>query len=117
MGNYSIDQRFWGRPEDITGPRPYYAAPVNVSGKNSSVDLGGSVAAALLAAYVANPTAPNAEAYLSTGENFAFKDPCSTRRSARHLKYQEKCWAFEVLSCAPTVWPIRSSCPCRLATV
>lgn len=67
MGNYTDDQQFWGRPEDITTNRPFYATSVNVAGSNSSVDLGGSVAAALLAAYVAVPSAPNAPLYLSKG--------------------------------------------------
>lgn len=68
MGNYSVDQNFWGRPEDITGDRPFYAVPLNVpTADSSAVDLGGAVAAALLAAYAAIPAAPNAALYLSQG--------------------------------------------------
>jgi len=68
MGNLTVDQLFWGRPEDITTPRPYYAVPLNRAAFTSSaVDLGGSIAAGLLAAYAAVPNAPNATLYLATG--------------------------------------------------
>ena len=68
VGNLTVDQQFWGRPEDISTPRPYYAVPLNRAAYNSSaVDLGGSVAAGLLAAYAAVRDAPNAALYLSTG--------------------------------------------------
>jgi len=68
VGNLTVDQNFWGRPEDITTPRPYYAVPLNRATFNSSaVDLGASIAAGLLAAYTAVPDAPNAALYLSTG--------------------------------------------------
>jgi endoglucanase len=45
MGNYTTDQLFWGRPEDITMKRPYYGVP---SGAGAS-DISGALAAALAA--------------------------------------------------------------------
>ena len=44
VGNYAVDHASWGRPEDLTGPRPYYS---NLAG---SSDLAGTVVAALAAA-------------------------------------------------------------------
>lgn len=68
VGNYTVDRDYWGRPEDITSDRPYYAVPFNRAAYNTSaVDLGSSIAAGLFAAYAAVPTAPNAASYLSTG--------------------------------------------------
>ena len=70
VGNYTEDQSYWGRPEDIDGSRPYYATPVNVAGSNSSaVDLAGVVSAALLAAHLALPEAPNNVQYRTLGHS------------------------------------------------
>lgn len=61
VGSYATDRASWGRPEDISAGRPYYA---NLAG---SSDLAGSVVAGLAAASCAlNKTdATAAAAYLA----------------------------------------------------
>lgn len=43
MGNQTLDTGYWGRPEDFTAGRPYYAD------SDTSADLAGAVAAGLAA--------------------------------------------------------------------
>lgn len=46
VGNATVDALFWGRPEDITGPRPAFAVSLSLG----AADLAGAAAAALAAA-------------------------------------------------------------------
>lgn len=72
VGNYTEDQAYWGRPEDISSSRPYYATPLNVDGASSSaVDLGGAISAALIAAHLALPNAPKTLQYQTYGDHVA----------------------------------------------
>ena len=48
VGNATVDALFWGRPEDITGPRPAFAVSLSLG----AADLAGATAAALAAASV-----------------------------------------------------------------
>ena len=89
-----MDQNYWGRPEDIASARPYYAVPFNVATYNTSaVDLGSSIAAALLAAYASVPTAPNAATYLSIGKFVSLPDKFEAFLIVTMTSYQgvDKC--------------------------
>lgn len=48
VGNATVDALFWGRPEDISGPRPAFAVALSLG----AADLAGAAAAALAAASV-----------------------------------------------------------------
>lgn len=48
VGNATVDGLFWGRPEDINGPRPAFAVSLSLGAS----DLAGATAAALAAASV-----------------------------------------------------------------
>ena len=48
VGNATVDALFWGRPEDIAGPRPAFAVSLSLG----AADLAGAASAALAAASV-----------------------------------------------------------------